>query len=82
MPSFARELDNLIRLHLGTPRYCEDFMPILDALCSAAEKLAAQADGCRCRDESEAEFHEREGLAPALTRQWVGLRTVVSKIRH
>ena len=42
--TFARELDQLIKKHLGTPQFGEDFRLVIDALLNAADKLAEQAD--------------------------------------
>jgi hypothetical protein len=60
MTSFARELEALIRKHVGkNPKYGGDLTPIADALHVAASKWAMQADRCRRRDESEREFQDR-----------------------
>jgi hypothetical protein len=42
--TFARELDQLIKKHLGQPQYGEDFRLVIDGLLNAADKLAEQAD--------------------------------------
>ena len=55
--TFARELDELIRKHLATPVYGEDFMPILNALCDAADKLAFEADRYPWREKGEELTH-------------------------
>lgn len=72
--TFGDELDQLIAKHLGKPQRGDDFMPVIDALCNAGDKLAMLADRRRYSDESEAEFAERlarlEGSLAALGKPW------------
>lgn len=58
MTSFASELDQLIRKYTDKARYCDDFIPILSALCNTADKLAEQADSYPFKGESEQDFRE------------------------
>jgi len=44
MESFTRELDELIRKHLGTPKWGEDFQVMATALHRAAEQFDERAD--------------------------------------
>jgi hypothetical protein len=55
--TFAHELDQLIRKHLGKPRCGEDFISVLNALCDAADKLAAEADRLPWKEENEEPTH-------------------------
>lgn len=41
---FARELNALIRKHLGKPRHGDDYLPVINALRVAADRLAMKAD--------------------------------------
>jgi hypothetical protein len=60
MTSFARELDALIAKHVGkNPKFGGDLQPVCDALNTANEKWAMQADRLRWRGESEREFQDR-----------------------
>jgi hypothetical protein len=57
--NFTTELDQLIRQHLGTPRFGDEFGPLVAALQAAACRLAEAADTFPWRDELEQEFRER-----------------------
>jgi hypothetical protein len=59
MTSFAHDLSRLIRMHLGKPRWGDDFQPIADALDAATHRVEERADRYRYRDESEADFKRR-----------------------
>jgi hypothetical protein len=56
---FARELEALIRKHLGKPQWGDDILPIAQALHEAADRVDWEADRLRFRDESEQEFKAR-----------------------
>jgi hypothetical protein len=58
MTTFERELNALIRKHLGRPKWGDDFCPILDALRAATDRLDGRADRYRFRDESKQEFKQ------------------------
>jgi hypothetical protein len=59
MTTFARDLDQLIRRHLNSPRWGDDLEPIVTALHVAACRWAGEADRYRWKDESAREFRER-----------------------
>ncbi len=60
MPTtFATELEALVRKHLGTPQWAEDYQQVCDVLAEASERIAMEADQVRWSDESEREFEKR-----------------------
>jgi hypothetical protein len=54
--TFVEELNQLIGKHTDKARYRDDFIPILNALCNTADKLAGWADGYPFKGESEQDF--------------------------
>ena len=65
MPPFAKELDQLINRHLGTPRWADDFQTVADALYRASIEIDARADRHRWHDETKRDFEQRRSeIAP------------------
>ncbi len=76
MPTFARELEQLIRAHLGTPRWGDDFFPVLDALNDASLRIAMEADRYRFRDDSDREWQEWQRELKRREKKRAGLTVV------
>jgi hypothetical protein len=53
MNEFESELELLIRKHIGTPQWNEDYQAIYNALAAAAEALALEADEYPSKEEPE-----------------------------
>jgi hypothetical protein len=68
MSDFATELEQLIRKHLGTPQFSDDYDEICRALDEAEARLAWEADVLPSRDpdEDEAAYIKRVKLARKL----------------
>ena len=60
MPAtFATELEALVRKHLGTPQWADDYQLVCDVLAEASARIPMEAERFRWRDESEREFERR-----------------------
>jgi hypothetical protein len=57
--TFAQDLDDLIKQHIGHPKFGDDFQPIVNALHEATNRWAARADCYRLRNETKRQFEER-----------------------